>query len=99
MSTCAICGRGFKVKPTGRPRKFCSDRCKEKDKRKRGRDADRASLAGVRGLFQEGDFETDGVAVSGSGPQGLCHVCSQRAATVGTPEPLLCQGCATSIEV
>lgn len=81
-ASCEVCGSLFERAETGRPRLYCSDRCKEKNKRKVNRERDRAAVAGLAS-----------VPVDEGGP-AYCHVCAQQPATVGTPEPLLCQGCA-----
>lgn len=80
---CDICGKTFNRAETGRPRMYCSDRCKEKAKRNRRREEDRTAVARLSELRVS---EYDGPAA--------CHVCGQAAATVGSPVPLICGGCA-----
>lgn len=43
VGECATCGKRFKVAAVGRPRLYCSARCKEKGKRKRERTVARAA--------------------------------------------------------
>lgn len=82
-ATCEVCGIFLKApsKNGGRPRRYCSLRCKGKARRRRDRDEDRASHAQAASVEPE------------SGP-ALCHLCAQGPATVGTPHPVLCAGCA-----
>lgn len=88
MTTCKVCGIPFKTKATGRPRLYCSDRCKEKDKRRRRRVEERESFAQARAVLDEPEFQ----ATAGD---ALCHVCGAADAVVGTPEPLLCIACSS----
>lgn len=76
---CEVCGKTFAREETGRPRKYCSDRCKERAKRNRRREDERtavARLADVR--VDEGE--------------PVCHVCAARSAVRGNP-PILCNEC------
>ena len=83
---CPSCGGRVPQPVTGRPRIYCSARCKKRAERRRDRDAEsrsREQAALVSGV----PFEPD--------PGSLCHVCSRNTATVGTPRPVLCAVCAT----
>jgi predicted nucleic acid-binding Zn ribbon protein len=82
--TCEVCAKPFNRADTGRPRRYCSDRCKEKAKRKRERERDRAAVSGLDGAPVDYD--------AGAAP--LCHVCGRERAAVGVPTPLLCASCA-----
>lgn len=84
IARCPVCGKSFKRVKGCRPRLYDSDRCKEKAKRKRNRDADRAAIA--RLSAEPGPVRVDeGDAV--------CHVCGVNPATRGVPAPLVCEAC------
>lgn len=82
--TCETCGIPIKRKDTGRPRLYCSARCKEKAKRKAARERSRNAVAELATLQVDEGF---------SGGDVTCHVCGRATATVGVPEPLICAAC------
>lgn len=85
MSTdrCLRCGNFLEIPKTGRHPRYCSARCKEAMKRKRRREEGRALKVAAQASV--GDSLDEGAP---------CHVCAQSPATVGTPAPVLCSGCA-----
>lgn len=81
---CEVCGKTFVRAETGRPRMYCSDRCKERAKRARRKQDERNAVARLSEVRDEDEWQ--------GAP--LCHVCGRGAATRGTPVPLVCDECA-----
>lgn len=91
---CLVCGKKIKVKGTGRPPRYCTDqqRCKEKARRNRNKDRNRAMRATVDALEPgEPAYATNGVE-----SDRVCHVCDTNPATLGPPgNPIICEPCAS----
>lgn len=90
--TCLVCGKAMRPKGTGRPPRYCSNRCKEKARRERDRERDRFSRNTVEAP-EPGAVEVD----SGVTSDAVCRVCEINAASVGPPgNPILCSSCAAA---
>jgi hypothetical protein len=80
--TCRVCHGVIPARHTGRPALTCSTRCKQRERREKERQAERASLIAA-GAMREADAP-------------MCIVCQTRLAAVGSPSPLLCRECSVA---
>lgn len=93
-TTCPICFRSVAQNvDNGRPKVYCSERCKGKAKRRAMRDRDRRAILGVSGQAEVMATGTQEPVYQEGAAVTPCHLCGRHPATRGSP-PLLCDGCA-----